>query len=185
MDDQTIIELYWARAEDAIRETAEKYEGLCRFIIGRILLCREDVEECLNDIWLGLWNSIPPERPRHFGTFIGRVARNQALKKYHYLSAAKRNPQAVCSLEELGECVSGGNCIENELENRRVELAINDFLWQLSEEKRNIFLRRYWYFDSIEEISRSTGFSRSKVKSILHRLRLGLRAHLEKEGIEV
>lgn len=185
MDDNKIIELYWARLEDAIRETSVKYGKLCRFIAENILSSREDSEECVNDTYLGLWNAIPPERPNRFSVFVSRVARNQALKKYEYLSAAKRNPEAVCSLDELGDCVSGKDCIESEFENRRIEQAIDDFLWQLSEEKRNIFLRRYWYFESIEGICRRTGFSQSKVKSMLYNLRRKLRAHLEKEGIEI
>lgn len=185
MDDNKIIELYWARLEDAIRETSVKYGKLCRFIADNILASREDSEECVNDTYLGLWNAIPPERPVRFSVFVSRVARNQALKKYEYLSAAKRNPEAVCSLDELGECVSGKDDIETELENRRIEQAIDDFLWQLSEEKRNVFLRRYWYFESIEGICRQTGFSRSKVKSMLYNLRRKLRTHLEREGIAV
>lgn len=185
MDDNKIIELYWARLEDAIRETSVKYGKLCRFIADNILASREDSEECVNDTYLGLWNAIPPERPVRFSVFVSRVARNQALKKYEYLSAAKRNPEAACSLDELGECVSGKDDIETELENRRIEQAIDDFLWQLSEEKRNIFLRRYWYFESIEGICRRTGFSRSKVKSMLYNLRRRLRTHLEREGIDI
>lgn len=185
MDDNKIIELYWARLEDAIRETSVKYGRLCRFIAENILSSREDSEECVNDTYLGLWNAIPPERPNRFSVFVSRVARNQALKKYEYLSAAKRNPEAACSLDELGDCVSGKDCIESELENRRIEQTIDDFLWQLSEEKRNIFLRRYWYFESIEGICRRTGFSQSKVKSMLYNLRRKLRVHLEKEGIEI
>lgn len=185
MDDKKIIELYWARREDAIRETAVKYGKLCRFVVNNILASREDSEECINDTWLGLWNSIPPERPGRFSAFVSRVARNQALKKYEYLSAAKRNPEAACSLEELEECVSGRDCVETELENRRIEQAIDDFLRQLSEEKRNIFLRRYWYFESVDGICRHTGFSQSKVKSMLYNLRRRLREHLEKEDIEL
>lgn len=94
MDDNKIIELYWARLEDAIRETSVKYGKLCRFIAENILSSREDSEECVNDTYLGLWNAIPPERPNRFSVFVSRVARNQALKKYEYLSAAKRNPEA-------------------------------------------------------------------------------------------
>ncbi len=185
MDDQSIIELYWARTEDAIRETAAKYGGLCRSITGRILSSPEDREECLNDTWLGLWNAIPPQRPARLSVFVGRVARNLALKKFAYLAAARRRAEAVCSLEELEDCVSGRETVESEVENRRVERAVSQFLRRLPEEKRNVFLLRYWYFFSIGDICRRTGFRASKVKSMLSRTRLALREYLEREGIEL
>ena len=185
MDDQSIIALYWARAEDAIRETSGKYGGLCQAITGRILASPEDREECLNDTWLGLWNAIPPQRPARLSVFVGRVARNLALKRFDYLSASRRRPEAVCSLEELGECVSGRETVESELENRRVEQALSAFLRQLEEKKRTVFLLRYWYFYSVEDICRRTGFGESKVKSMLSRTRRALRAFLEKEGIDL
>lgn len=185
MDDQSIIELYWARAEDAIRETAAKYGGLCRAIMSRVLVSPEDREECLNDTWLGLWNAIPPQRPVCLAVFVGRVARNLALKKFDYLTAARRRPEAVCSLEELGECVSGRETVESEAENRRVERLLSQFLRRLPEEKRNVFLLRYWYFYSIGDICRRTGFRESKVKSMLSRTRRALRDYLEREGIEL
>lgn len=185
MDDQTIIELYWARAEDAIQETSAKYGVLCRTIAGRILASPEDSEECVNDTWLGLWNAIPPHRPNRLAVFVGRVARNLALKKFDYLSAARRNPEAVCSLEELGDCVSGRETVETELENRRAERAISAFLRQQGEERRNVFLLRYWYFESINDICRRTGFSESKVKTMLSRTRRKLQEYLEQEGIEL
>lgn len=101
MEDQKIIELYWARIEEAISETASKYGKLCRKIADNILASREDSDECVNDTYLAVWNSIPPSRPSFFSAFIGRITRNLALKRYAYLSAEKRNPEAVCSLEEL------------------------------------------------------------------------------------
>lgn len=185
MDDKRIIDLYWERDEAAIRETSLKYGRLCAYIVKNILASREDCEECLNDTYLAVWNVIPVQRPSRFSAFVGRIARNLALKKYEYITAAKRNPAAVLSLEELGDCVSGTVEVESEIESRRIESAINDFLWQQGEEKRNVFIRRYWYFDSIEGISRLTGFSQSKVKSMLFEMRRKLREHLESEGIEV
>lgn len=123
MEDEAIIELYWRRDEDAIRQTEQKYGRLCRTIAGNILASREDCEECVNDTWLGLWGAIPPKRPYRLSAFAGRITRNLALKRYAYLSAARRNPETVCSLEELGECVSGADCVESELESRRVRQA--------------------------------------------------------------
>lgn len=185
MNDEQIIALYWARQEAAITETALKYGGLCTRIAGNILPSREDSEECVNDTYLAVWNAIPEQRPRLFSAFIGRITRNLALKRYEYLSAAKRAPTAVMSFEELGECISGRDSAASDAESRRVENAINAFLWQQGEEKRNLFIRRYWYFDSIEHISGDTGFSQSKVKSMLYEMRRKLRAYLEREGIEV
>ena len=160
MEDEKIIALYWNRNEDAITETSSKYGKLCYLVATNILSSREDSEECVNDTYLGLWNTIPVQRPSRFSVFASRITRNLALKRFEYLSAAKRNPEAVCSLEELGDCVSGKESIESELENRRLEQTIDNFLWQQGEEKRNIFLRRYWYFDSIEAICRCTGYTK-------------------------
>lgn len=185
MEDEKIIGLYWDRNEDAIVETSSKYGKLCFLIANNILANHEDSEECVNDTYLGLWNAIPKQRPSRFSVFVSRITRNLALKKFEYLSAAKRNPEAVCSFEELGECVSGKEYVENELENRRIEQAIDAFLWQQGEEKRNIFIRRYWYFESIENICKRTGYSQSKIKSMLFNMRLKLRDYLESEGIEL
>lgn len=185
MEDEKIIELYWDRKEEAIQETASKYGRLCFFIARNILASSEDSEECVNDTYLGVWNAIPSQRPDRFSVFVSRIARNLALKKFAYLHAAKRNPDAVCSFEELEDCVSGREDIENELENRRIERAVNAFLWQQEEEKRNLFIRRYWYFESIEHMSRRTGYSQSKIKSLLFHMRKKLREHLECEGITV
>lgn len=185
MEDLEIIALYWAREEQAIGETSAKYGGLCRTIVDRILTSREDGEECLNDTWLGLWNAIPPRRPNHLAAFAGRVARNLALKRYDYVTAARRSPEAVRSLEELGECVSGGQSVETEVENRRIEEAISRFLRQQREEARTVFLLRYWHFMTIGDICRRTGFGESRVKSMLSRMRRRLREHLEQEGIEL
>lgn len=185
MEDKIIIELYWERKEEAIKETALKYGKLCTYISRNILSSQEDTEECVNDTYFAVWNAIPNERPNIFSAFISRITRNLALKKYEYLSAAKRNPGAIASLEELGDCISGTESVESEIEKRRIESTIDTFLWQQSEEKRNIFIRRYWYFDTIESICKSTGFSQSKVKSMLYQMRQRLRKKLESEGIEV
>ena len=185
MEDAKIIELYWARSEEAISETDSKYGKLCRYIAMNILANSEDSEECVNDTYLGAWNAIPSQRPGRFSAFIGKTTRNLALKKYEYLSAAKRNPEAVCSLSELQDCVSGKDYIESELENRRIEKAISDFLWQQDEEKRTAFIRRYWYFEPIGSICARSGWSRSKLTSMLYHIRQKLKAYLESEGIEL
>ncbi len=185
MDDEAIVSLYWARDESAITETSSKYGGLCNHIANNILASREDREECINDTYLAIWNAIPDKHPNRFSVFISRIVRNLALKKYEYISAAKRNPSAVTSFEELGDCVSGTASVESEIERKHIEATINKFLWRQADEKRNIFIRRYWYLDSIETICRCTGFSQSKVKSMLYEMRRKLKRYLENEGIEV
>lgn len=185
MDDETIVSLYWARDENAIVETSSKYGGLCNHIIANILSSYQDREECINDTYLAVWNAIPDKHPSRFSAFISRIARNLALKKCEYITAAKRNPSASKSLEELGDCVSGTESVESEIEKKHIENTIDKFLWRLEEEKRNVFIRRYWYFDSIETICKDTGFSRSKVKSMLYEMRRKLRTYLESEGIKV
>jgi len=185
MDDSKIIELYWERSEDAIKETKTKYGRLCQHIVRNILHNAQDEEECISDTYFGVWNSIPPQKPNVFSSFVGRIARNQALKKYEYNSAEKRNPEVLCSLNELEEVVSGVDSVESEFESRRIEKAIRDFLWHQDEEKRLIFVRRYWYFEPIADISKRSGYSESKVTSMLFHTRQKLRAYLESEGIEL
>lgn len=185
MDDSKIIELYWARIDEAISQTQLKYGRLCMKIANNILASYEDSEECVNDTYLVLWNEIPPRRPDRFSAFIGKITRNLALKKYEYISAGKRNPEALCSLDELGECVSGKESVEAEIENKRIEETISRFLWRQDREKRSVFILRYWYFESIEDICQRTGYSQSKVKSMLYNMRHKLRTYLESEGVEI
>ena len=178
MEDEKIIGLYWERSEDAIAETASKYGRLFFRIADNILSDQEDSEECVNDTYLGLWNAIPDARPSPFAAFAGRITRNLALKKYEYRSAAKRNPQAIRSFEELRECVSGRTSVENKVEERRIEQLIDAFLWQQREETRTVFLRRYWYVETIAEIAQRYGMTESKVKMQLSRTKEKLRAYL-------
>jgi len=185
MDDNKIIELYWERNEDALRETHRKYGRLCGRIAGNVLKSREDIEECVNDTYLGCWNAMPREWPARLPVFVGRITRNLSLKKYEYNSAQKRSLDSVTSLEELSDVVSGSDTVETEFESRRVDEAINAFLGSLDRDKRSVFLARYWFFESVDEISERTGYSRSKVKSMLFNMRKKLRDHLEREGVEL
>jgi len=185
VEDTEIIELFWARNEAAIRETSAKYGKLCFHIARNILSSPEDCEECVNDTYIGVWNSIPVQRPSHFPAFISRIARNLALKKHDYNTAAKRRTEAETPLDELVDCVSGRESVENEVENRLIQRALNAFLRELDRDKRDVFLCRYWYFEPIDEICAHTGYSQSKVKSMLFHTRKKLRAYLEREGVEV
>ena len=117
MEDSKIIDLFWVRDEAAIIETSSKYGRLCNYIANNILANHEDSEEVVNDTYLTLWNRIPSDRPSRFSVFIGRITRNLALKRYEYNTASKRNPEAVCSIDELGEIVSGTDYVENEFDS--------------------------------------------------------------------
>ncbi len=180
MEDRDIIQLYWERSEEAIRETAGKYGGYCAAIIRRMLGDGRDVEECLEDTWLGAWNAMPPQRPRLLPPFLGRIARNTALDRFDYNTAQSRGGFSAV-LDELAECV-GGTPMEEDFNLRRLGEAISDYLEGLSPEMRRAFLRRYWYCDSVRETAMRYGFTQGKVKSLLHRARKGLRAYLIKEG---
>ena len=183
MEDKDIVALYWARSEEAIRATAAKYGAYCAAIIRRLLGDGRDSEECLNDTWLGAWNAMPPQRPIRLPPFLGRIARNTALDRYDYNTAQCRGALPAV-LEELGECVSGAP-LEESLDLHALGEAISDYLDTVSPAARRTFLRRYWYCASIGEIAEEFHFSASKVKSMLHRTRLGLRDHLIKEGYDL
>ncbi len=183
MEDQQIIDLFWNRKETAVSETDAKYGKLCLSIARNIIASPEDCEECVNDTYFSVWNAIPTQRPRYFSSFLCRITRNLALKKWEYLSAAKRNSYAVSSLEELQECVSGEETAGSVTEQLWIRDVLNAFLGRLDQERRNVFLWRYWYFLSVEEIARKTGSSQSRIKSMLYHLRRDLRSKFEREGI--
>lgn len=185
MEDKQIIDLYWSRSEKAISETDKKYGKLCLRLALNILFNQEDAKECVNDAYLGAWNAIPPHYPASLCAFICRITRNLALKKYEYITAEKRNPKTVASLSELEDCISGSNTTEEELENSDIEKVISAFLRALDYNERNIFLRRYWYFDSIKDIAKQFKISSSKATSMLFRTRKKLKACLQREGIDL
>lgn len=183
MDDNRIVALYWARDEQAISETSVKYGAYCQQIALNILQNMQDAEECVNDTYLRAWNSIPPQRPTKLGAFLGKITRHLALDKFKARAAAKRQGEAFSvSLEELSECVSSGD-FEADMDARAIGEAINEFLKKELPTARKIFVCRYFYGDSIEEICRRYGMTEAKVKSSLFRSRARLRAHFEKEGI--
>ncbi len=180
MEDLDIIELYWARSEEAILATDEKYGHLLRKIIRSILRDMRDAEECLNDSYLGAWNSMPPQRPRLLRSFLCRIARNTALDRADYNAAACRRASCSQALEELEKLATHQDSLEEEV---ILAQLINDFLADLTLENRVIFLRRYWFFDSIRDIAQQLQCSESRVTSSLHRSRNRLRTYLEGEGI--
>lgn len=185
MEDKAIIDLYFERKEEALKATDQKYSGYLKKVIGGILNQKEDIEECLNDTYMAVWNRIPPERPISFRAFVAKIARYTAFNKYDYISAKRRNSVFDVILSELEECLSVGDPVEKELEAGILRDALNSFLYSLEKEKRLVFLRRYWFGDSIGVIADNFGLSESKVKTMLFRLRGQLKEHLKKEGIAV
>ena len=183
MEDEQIVSLYWSRSETAITETASKYGSYLSTISYNILADREDARECVNDTYHDAWNTMPPHRPSVLSTFLGKITRRISIDRRRKQNADKRGGgEFPLALEELEECVSGSGTIEGEMERRELVSLINNFLGTLPAAERRVFLCRYWYLDSIPDISRQFGFSRSKTASMLHRTRAKLRTVLEKEG---
>lgn len=186
MDDQSIIELYRKRDENAIKETDEKYGGYIYTVSYNILRNKEDSEECRNDTYLDTWHSIPPANPSIFSAFLAAIARRISIDMLRHQKAEKRGGgEAVISMSELDECIPDGKSIDDEIDNERLAGAISEFLKSLPSVECDVFMRRYWYFDSIEDICKGYGFGKSKVKMMLSRTRKKLLSYLEKEGIFV
>lgn len=186
MDDNAIIDLYFARDQEAVEATSREYGAYCTAIAVKILDDRGAAEECVNDTWLKCWQSIPPQRPKSLKSFAGRIARNLALSALRAESAQKRGGgQVQLALDELSEVVSGGDTPEGALDRKAFRAALDGFLAGLPERNRNLFLRRYWYLDSVEALAKRYSMSRTQVTTTLHRLRQKLRVHLEQEGFEL
>lgn len=185
MEDSEIIDLYFARSEQAIAETDSKYGPYCRAIAYRILENRDDSSECVNDTYFRVWNAIPPQRPTGFRAFLGRITRNLALGRYRASRAQKRGGGRVeVALEELREAAV---CLPPDEAVDEAELArlIDAFLDGLAPQARVFFVRRYWYLDSVKEIAAAYHVGVSAVKMSLLRSRNALKARLEEEGVTV
>ena len=179
-EDDTILALYWERAQDAIAFTKEKYSGLCRSVARRILPDERDVDECESDVYMRAWNSIPPERPECLSAWLARVTRNAALDRSKYNAAACRNSALAEAFEELEPWLSGGADPQTCLEGEELRELINGFLRAQPQEARRFFLRRYWYGESVRDIAKASGVSEAKVKTSLFRTRERLRTELER-----
>ena len=186
MDDQMIIDLFWRRSSDAIADTAKKYGNYCYRIAYNVLANTEDSEECVNDTYLKVWESIPPTRPSRFSAFIGKITRHLALNRYAYLTAEKRGgSQIPLALEELSDCIPDHKTPAQIVEEKELGKVINQFLGDLPTESRKIFLQRYWNVMSVKDIAEMYGITESKVKMSLMRTRQKFKRFLEKEGIEL
>ncbi len=186
MDDNRIIELFFARDEGAIEAAGREYGAYCAAIAQNILDDRGAAEECVNDTWLKCWQTIPPQRPKSLKSYAGRIARNLALSARRTETAQKRGGgQVQLALDELSEVVSGGETPEGALDRQAFRASLDSFLAGLPERDRNLFLRRYWYLDGVEQLAKRFRMSRTHVTTTLHRLRQRLRVHLQQEGFEV
>lgn len=184
MKDEEIIGLYWERKEAAITATAEKYGAYLYTIAGNILHSSQDAEECVNDTYWGAWKSIPPQRPNRLSAYLGKLTRNLCLNRFKQYNAEKRGfGQAGLALSELEDCIPAESGVEQAVEEWVLVEAIERFLYALPEQKRNIFIRRYWHLYPVRDIAKAYGISESKTASLLFRMRNQLKAHLEKEGI--
>ncbi len=185
MEDSQIIALFLERSEQAIAELDRKHGAAARKAAANIQGDRQDAEECVNDALLGVWNSIPPQRPRSLLAYVCRIARNLAINRYRANTAQKRNAGYELVLDELAECIPSGADVETELEARELTEAIDRFLAALSREDRFLFVRRYWFADPVAELAALTGGSPGRVSVRLFRLREKLRKKLTKEGLLV
>ena len=184
MEDTEIIDLYWQRDQRAIHETSGKYGGFLTGIAWNILRSHGDAEECVNDTYLRAWNAIPPARPSAFRAWLGRIVRNLSLDRWKQSRTARRGGDGMeVLLGELSDCVPAPHGTEKALEDQEIASLISGFLRRQSTENRVIFLRRYWYGQSLSEIAGALGCGEGKVKSALFRTRRALRVYLEQEEV--
>ncbi len=184
MEDEKIVELFLKRSQQALNETKEKYNTYCTVISSNILSDKQDTEECLNDAYLKLWNSVPPEKPKSLKAYLGRIVRNLSLDRLEKNRAQKRGGgRAEAVFEELSGLIGTSNIQISE--TLAIREAVNDFLRGLDKESRGIFVQRYWYFCSIKEIASQMEITESKVKMRLSRTKEKLRKHLQKEGFDI
>ena len=186
MDDNLIVGLFFERDERAIREAENKYSAYLRKIAYNILGSDEDVAECVNDTYLAAWNSIPPHKPTNLLTYLSKLARRCAVDVYRTRTRQKRRgSEYSASLSELSEVLQGGERPDDALNAKLLTKSIEDFLKGVPDESRRVFIARYYFLDSIADISKCFGISAGKVKTLLHRTRLKLKEHLESDGFTV
>ena len=184
MEDREIMDLFFSRNEDAIRHTADAYGRRLFLLAERIVRNDQDAEESVSDTYMRAWDTIPPQKPRHFFAYLAKICRNFALDKLDWKLAAKRNAEVVSLTQEMESCIPDGGR-DREMEGRELGQILDAFLRTLTPENRMVFLRRYWYVDTIAEIAVRYGISESAVQMRLSRTRTKLADYLAKEGIYV
>lgn len=186
MQDEHIVALYWQRDESAIQETEQKYGSYLTKIAYNILSDLEDSKESVNDTYMKAWNSMPPHKPEILSTYLGKITRQVSIDILRKRSSRKRQAsEYAISLDEIGDCIPAGETPEQAVELQLLAKAIASYLCTLSPQARNTFVGRYYFMDSIRDITEYYGMSKSKVESMLHRTRKGLKAYLEKEGYTI
>ena len=184
MEDSKIVDLYWDRNEEAIVCTQQKYGAYLLKIARNILSDKQDSEECVNDTYLAAWNSIPENRPKNLSSYLGRIVRQISIDVFRKKNSLKRGgSEYILSYSELEEDVSGGTDPLKEIETGELAESVSAYLRTLNERDREMFIRRYYYFDSIKEIAAGCGISQSNAKTRLFRLRKDLKEYLRKEGL--
>lgn len=177
-----IIELFFERSEQAIRELSAKYGVVCARIARNILDSPRDCEECVNDAYLAVWNTIPPQRPDHLLGYLCRIVRNLSLKRYHETTARKRNSSYDLALDQIADCFPSSDSVEDAVDALEMARVMNHFLETLDRETRVLFVRRFWYADSIEDLADLFQTSRHNISVRLNRLRKALKKYLNNEG---
>ena len=183
MEDEKIIELFFARSELAIKELDNKYGAVCHNISYNILNNELDAEECVNDAYLGTWNAIPPHKPNPLLTFVCRIVRNVSIMRYRANTAMKRNSSYDIAMSEIEHCIAAPETVETSLDAKALAQILERFLNTLSEENRVIFMRRYWFSDNYADIATLMGLSEKNISVRLTRIRTNLRNYLVKEGV--
>lgn len=185
MEDEKIIEMFFERSEQGIRELDLKYGKVCRKLSYNIVNSRQDAEECVNDSYLGAWNAIPPTQPNPLLAYVCKIVRNISLKLYYKKEAAKRNSAYTIAMEEMEACIASPDTVEAEMEARELARIIEDFLDMLPALNRVIFMRRYWFSDSCTEIAAFTGLTEKNVSVRLTRIRQKLKVYLMEREVFV
>lgn len=186
MDDSMIVDLYFARSEEAITETDKKYGKYCQYIAFNILKSSEDAEECVNDTYMRAWNAIPPHKPVQLSTFLGKITRNLSLNRYKAMHTQKRGAgQVEAALSELEECIGVHSKVEVLADEMALVEIINGFLADQPKLNRVVFVKRYWYLTSVKDISQDFNMNENRVASMLFRMRKELKHRLESEGIAI
>lgn len=185
MDDEKIIELFFARSELAIKELDRKYGAVCQNISCNILNNRQDAEECVNDAYLGTWNAIPPQHPNPLLTFVCKIVRNVSIMRYRANKAMKRNSTYDVSMNEIEQCIAAPDDVEKALDAKALARMIESFLDTLTEENRVIFMRRYWFSDTYAQIAERVGMTEKNVSVRLTRVRQQMREYLTEREVLV
>ncbi len=184
MEDAAIVDLYWQRSDRAISETDKKYGRYCHTIAYNICADYEDAEECVNDTWFKAWNLMPDKRPAGLTGFLGAITRNLAINVFRSKHRKKRGGgETVLALDELSECIAANTDVSREYEQKEFECAIGDFVENLNETEQKVFVSRYYFLASIEEIADKLHCTQGKVKTILFRVRGKLRIYLKEAGL--